>query len=71
VCCVGSALNYHNSAVFAQADFAIAMQPQLPGCISDRKATLPLLFLTLLLRAHCVLCSCLSYFVGEGANLAL
>lgn len=32
VCCLGSALRYDNTAAFAQADIAFAMEPQLPGC---------------------------------------
>ena len=32
VCCIGSALRYDNTAAFAQADIAFAMEPQLQGC---------------------------------------
>eukprot|EP01133_Synstelium_polycarpum_P009142 gene9142-10722_t len=34
VCCIGSALNYENTAIFAQADVAFSLEPAVSRCLN-------------------------------------
>lgn len=42
VCCIGSALNSNNTEIFASANIAIAIEPQLRTCLMDPTFTQPI-----------------------------